>query len=215
MKTIVAVCVYDRFENISEWINCWKQCDTKNAELIIIHNYASHEDVVKFKSLCDDNNITYISRVNKGYDIGAFMDVCQGKITILEDCEYLLWCTDDTIPMSKDFIARYIRKMKDGIGVVCMDIATYPEVRIPIHFRTTGFMIRKSTALLLRFPEEIKTKVDCYMMEYEGENYFYKQITGMNLRVLMVDTPEKSPMWDKEHSRRGRSKEHRIVFPII
>ena len=46
-KIIIAVVVYDRFDNVVEWIRCFKMC-LSLGELIIIHNYKNEEDKIKY-----------------------------------------------------------------------------------------------------------------------------------------------------------------------
>ncbi len=210
MKIIVAVCVYDRFENVKEWLRCWKLCEQKNAELVIIHNYyGNEEELLKFKTICDADKIKYIPRNDKGYDVGSFKNACQENLKgFPNDWDYLLWCCDDTIPMSKDFIQPYLNKFKENIGVVCMEISS----EVKLHFRTTGFMLKKATANKLKFPIDIITKDDCYAMEHNSTYSFYCQIIKMGMRVLMVALPKESPLWDMGYLNRGRSKEHYSVF---
>ena len=53
-KTIVAIIVYDRLDNMKRWIDCWSQCDQSQAELVIIHNFKTYEDVAIYKSYCEE-----------------------------------------------------------------------------------------------------------------------------------------------------------------
>ena len=77
-KTLIIIIVWNRFENIKRWINCWKQCIQEGAELVILHNLETNND--RYSKLCKDNEITYVARENKGLDIGAFQDVCKERI---------------------------------------------------------------------------------------------------------------------------------------
>ena len=36
--TIVAIIVYNRYENIQRWIKCWAKCDQTDAQLVVIQN---------------------------------------------------------------------------------------------------------------------------------------------------------------------------------
>ena len=38
MKVVVALLVYNRFENLKHWLECWKLCDKENTEFRVIHN---------------------------------------------------------------------------------------------------------------------------------------------------------------------------------
>ncbi len=214
-KIIVAIIVHDRFENLIRWVNCWKLCDKREAELVIIHNYANDPDKAKFESYCYQNEIKYIPRVNIGFDIGAFQDLCKERLPGFDnDWNILLWITDDVIPMTKDFIAPFLFKLNEpGIGLSCMEISK--EV-VP-HVRTTGFCIRKETSLKLFFPADpITDKWQCYQFEHRGGDVkLVSQILKMGLKPVAVATIDKSPLWDiglKRSLRLNRWAEHEKAF---
>lgn len=209
MKIKVVVVVYDRLYNIQHWIQCWKKCVTNNAQLIIIHNTDIEQP--EYKQVVESNGHLYIQRPNIGYDIGAFQDVCRGRLNGFPEWDKMLWLTDDTYPMRYNFIDIFNNKMKPGIGVVCMKISG--EVRE--HIRTTGFMIDKSTARNITFiVDPIVTKMDCYMFEHKSwNNTFMQQIKRMKLKVIQVSENSISPLWDSMyHKRLKREEEHYKIF---
>lgn len=214
MRVIVAVIVYDRFKHIEEWCRCWKMCDTQDSELVIIHNSKNEEDKLKYKSLCESNNIVYICRKNIGMDIGALQDVCKGRLEEFPNqWDYLLWCTDDVIPMSKQFISHYIEKIqKPNIGVVCLEVSR----EVKLHIRTTGFIMSRSIADKIRFPvETVTSKEHCYDFEHRSKNAFYEQIKKMGKHVMQIHpTVKYSYLWDV-HIRGyfDRWEEHYKEFP--
>src|SRR5688572_4031522 len=119
MKVVVAVVVYDRFQNVQEWTRCFEQCDTHNAELVIIHNYKNEAEEHAYRSFCQRANVRYIARKNVGFDIGAFQDVCKDRLEEFpQDYEYLLWCTDDIFTMKKTFVQDFLAKFRDGVACV-------------------------------------------------------------------------------------------------
>lgn len=208
MKTIVSIIVYNRFDNLKLWLNCWDQCDQIDAELVVIHNQDQNSDNSKYHELCEKHNITYVGRQNKGMDIGAFSDVCKGIPGIKYD--NLIWITDDTIPMSKDFVKQFTSNLSDEVGLTCMEIANY---RAPLHVRTTGFCITKQVAEKLTF-NPIITKEDCYFFEHRGgDKTLMRQVELMGLKCVMISPLETSPLWDT-HNRPQlkRMAEHEKVF---
>lgn len=207
-KTIVAIIVYNRFDNLKLWLNCWDKCDQTDAELVVIHNQDQNSDNSKYHELCEKHNITYVGRQNKGMDIGAFSDVCKGIPGIKYD--NLIWITDDTIPMSKDFVKHFTSKLSDTVGLTCMEIANH---RAPLHVRTTGFCITKEVAEKLIF-NNITTKEDCYFFEHRGgDKTLMRQVELMGLKCVQIAPLETSPLWDT-HNRAHlkRMKEHQKVF---
>jgi GT2 family glycosyltransferase len=200
IDTLVVV-VYDRYQNLVKWFDILKQCE-RPKNVVVIHNYDSpHQE---YKKLCDDNNALYIHRQNIGFDIGCFQDVCMSRLPGFPDWNELLWCTDDTFPLSKDFINYF--SLQPGEGVRAMEISPY----VHQHIRTTGFSISKSTAQRLKFPADpITTKQHCYLFEHRGgRKTFMEQVKAMRLKVVMVASREKSPMFDTGYHRRlNRDKE--------
>ena len=212
MKILVTIVVYNRFVNLQRWLNCWKQCNTENSELIVIH---TGDEVQKFQTAC--NNIaTYIHRQNIGFDIGSFQDVCKERLQgFPNDWDYLLWCTDDTFPMTKDFIAPFVNIIDSHtVGLSCMQISKSKPGNI-VHVRTTGFCIPKEVANRLTFPADpIKTKQECYHFEHRGgKQILSEQIRSMVLDVVQVAPNASSPLWDSGFWKRlDRQREHDSVF---
>lgn len=209
MKTVVVVVVYDRFENLKLWLNCWDQCDKTDSELVVIHNNDNAiSEIRNYLSLCNDHGVTYIPRANIGYDIGAFKDVCEGKIKL--DFDRLIWATDDTIPMSKSFVQEFNKHIKGDVGLSCVEMS---KLRSPLHVRTTGFCINKQVATDLKF-NKVVTKEDCYQFEHRGGDYtLMKQVEAMGLKCIQIDKPEKGPLWDTGNRLRfQRWDEHHKVF---
>jgi hypothetical protein len=190
MKIIVVVVVFDRYENIAHWLNCWKYSEV--GELIVIHNYDGSE---KIKELCDKAGVKYIRRENKGFDIGAFQDVVKERLEGFDNnWDRMLWCCDDIFPMTKDFVTSYLRG-----GLVCTDLSPY----VKTHIRTTGFMIDKATSLKLTFDvDPVLTKKDCYNFEHQSRNAFYEQMIRMGVKVSQVSSRETAPLWDSGYKRR-------------
>lgn len=212
MKIKISVIIYNRFENLKRWLRCWGLCD-QNAELIIIHN--DNGEIQKFKTECDKAGVKYIRRENIGMDIGAFQDVCKERLPEFpNDWDYLLWITDDTIPMRKDFVSPFIEPLKTA-GLSCMQISKSNPGGI-WHVRTTGFCISKQTSLKLTFPADpIKTRQECYLFEHRGgKNTLCEQIRGMGLDCVQVAPNRMSPLFDTGYWKRlNREGEHEAIFP--
>jgi hypothetical protein len=214
MRIVVCVIVFNRYDNISRWLNCWKVCNQSNAELVILHNDNGESE--KFKSLCKLHSIRYIKRQNIGLDIGAFQDVVKERMAgFPNDWTHLLWCTDDVIPMTKNFIDPFIKTLQNkNVGLAAMQISKAMPSNI-IHVRTTGFCLRKETASKLQFPADpITTKHECYLFEHKaGPKTLCEQVRRMGLDVLQVAPATTSPLFDTGYWKRlNREDEHAEVF---
>lgn len=214
MKTIVAIIVYSRLENIRTWLRCWKQCDQTDAQLVVIHNVDNLNQAVPFKKLCDENRVHYITRGNIGMDIGAFQDVCRERLVgFPNDWDNLLWVTDDVLPMRRNFVSAFTERLDEITGAVCMEVSNI----IRRHIRTTGFCIKKAVALRLTFPADPVTNRDqCFIFEHR-ENCLFDQILNLRLCVQSasrgnVDT---APLWDHENTLHpNRQEEFNRMFPM-
>lgn len=208
MKTIVCVIVHSRFKNLIHWLECWQKCVQDDAQLVIIHNMDKWDERFVFLTVAAREK--YIGRVNIGYDIGAFQDLCKGRLKALKEWERVLWVTDDVFPCSLDFVKQFNDAMTEGVGVTCMEISQ----AVKPHIRTSGFMIDKTVAERLKFPADpVTTKRQCYEFEHMGSKAFYEQIIRMGLKVVQVAPNNKSPLWDSGYARKlDRRKEHEAIF---
>lgn len=220
IKTVVAVIIYDRFRNLQEWTRCWKMSETENAELVIIHNYKHSADLRIFSTHCASRGIKYISRPNRGFDIGAFQDVCKDRLPgFPTDYDYLLWCTDDIFPQRKTFIKEYLDCFSDpSVKAAAYELSK----EVHPHIRTTGFMLHKETLKHIKFNvDPITTKIQCYEFEHRDKvNSIVDQINRIGKAVQVGDV-ETGAMWDTGHRSREainrrsrREREHRQNFPI-
>lgn len=217
-KIIVAVIVYNRFDNVKEWIRCWKQSITDNCELVIIHNYRNLTDMRSYRELCVSNGIKYVPRENIGFDIGAFQDVCNYRLQHFPtDFEYLLWCTDDLLPQRKTFLQEYFAAFKPDVASVCYEISK----EVNPHIRTTGFMLKRGDLTKVKFNvDPITTKSQCYDFEHRDKtNSFVDQVRAKLGNPVQVCHVEHAPMWDTGHNSREakmrrsrREKEHTENF---
>jgi len=208
LKVVIAIVVYDRYKNIEKWLHCWKQCK-QNAELVIIHNYNEDE---RIKELCEANGVQYIRRKNIGFDIGAFQDVCRERLQGFPEFDYIIWLTDDVMPMSKDFVTPFIDAVKkNGVGLSCMKISK----EYAPHVRTSMFCVSKETSLKITFSvDPIVTKQDCYYFEHRGRiNTLTNQIRWMGLSCEQVGKDKDSLFWDTGFVKRlNRQKEWNDLF---
>lgn len=209
MKVYIAIVVYNRFQNVKHWLECWEKCDQQGAQVVVIHN--NDKEIERYQTLVEEAGGIYINRPNIGFDIGAFQDVCKSRLKGFPEWERVLWLTDDTFPMQEDFVKQFTNCMKPGVGVAAMKISKY----VTRHIRTTGFMIDRQTAERLEFPADpVVTKMECFYFEHKWKGkVFYDQIVNMGLQAVQVAEDEVSPLWDVGYHRRlKRDEEHRQRF---
>lgn len=207
-KTLIAIIVWTRFENLKRWIRCWNQCDQAGAELVVVHNL--EVDNKKYEDLCKDNGITYIPRANKGFDVGAFQDICKERLEGFPNkWDNLIWITDDCIPMAKDFVGQFLDSLSNGF-LPCYEISN----EVKPHIRTTGFLITKDISKKLIFPRDpIENREECYQFEHRSRTAFYEQVISMGKKPKMVADLKLSPLWDTGcRAHLNLMKKHEEIF---
>lgn len=222
MKIIVAVCVYNRYENIKKWITAWNQRELFEEEavwpeifereLIIIHNFNGDE---RIKQICEGANVSYVRRPNVGFDMGCVQDIFKERLPgVSNNWDYILWCADDTIPVRKDFLQQYVNTIiLPDCGCACMKISPHQT----LHVRTSGWMISKETSRKIQFPADpITTKMHCYQMEHKGGRLnLINQIRELGLDVRQVAKDSVAPLWDSGYWRRlNRGHEFYEAFGV-
>lgn len=220
-KIIYAVIVYDRFDNLREQVRSWSMCETQNAQMVVIHNYDSQQAKESYKSFCDEMGIHYVPRDNVGFDIGAFQDVCNERLEgFPSDWDYIIWVTDDTLPMRKDFVHSFISPLQkdSSIGITAMEICESQntrKVKAKKHIRTTGFALSKELSRSIEFPRDpVRTKEDCYAFEHRSDNILMDQMNRIGLKSVQITPIDVSPLWDQGRPAQAKRKaEHYKIFP--
>lgn len=211
-KTIVVIIVWNRFENLRLWINCWNQCEKAGAEMVIVHNLEKEND--RYAQLCADNGIKYVPRNNIGFDLGAFQDVCGERLAgFPNNWDRMIWITDDCIPMSKTFVKDYLDKYAEG-KIPCYEISDVHKT----HVRTTGFSVTKEISKQLKFPADpMLTREHCYEFEHRGKSSLYAQIIGMGkIPAMLHPDLSQSPLWDVGvRGYLNLMRKHESIFPPI
>jgi hypothetical protein len=198
IKVVVCVVIYNRIKNLKRWLEIWEKLNPENAELRIIHNVHPENNRENFSAIVGNRkNVKYIPRMNIGMDIGAFQDVCGNRLQGFDNnFEFLIWFTDDTMPIKNNFIDVYLRHFENPlVGLTCYEIS--PQIKK--HVRTTGFCLRIQTLFKIKFEvHQIKTKQDCYQFEHRSEKNLMNQIISMGLTVLQIAPIKSSPVYDTE-----------------
>lgn len=212
-KILIAVVIYDRFENLKRWVQSWKQCEQMGAELVIIHNCIPDIDPAPWLEYCKVNGTKYIQRANVGFDTGPFQDIVMNRLCTEIGWDTILWATDDTIPMRKSFLQEYVKTLSEPYaGVACMEMSDV----VSTHVRTTGMMLKKSVTDRFYFPcNAITSKDDCYHFEHTGgKDTMTNQIIRMGLRIIKVSEIGSSPLWDTDKTDLDRWGEFYSAFQI-
>jgi hypothetical protein len=175
MKVLAGMIVYSRTNTVSWWMRAWHNAEKYgDAKLLVVHNHdgdrpPSHQRV----NIGQWKPDYYYARANRGQDIGALRDVIAARR--YDPWDVLFWAVDDNVPMRKDFLRAFIKPFEDDpkiglVGNYWVKGSFYPfyKVKVPDHFRTSCFAIRREAAMQLCFPSDLSTKWGCYTFEWLG-----------------------------------------------
>ncbi|AMV24178.1 hypothetical protein VT84_07260 [Gemmata sp. SH-PL17] len=203
-KTLVGLVVYDRSANADRWLAAWHRSARGPARLAVVHN-RDRADPVATRAITAGRPDAYVPRENVGFDIGALQDVVTGRFAgALPDWEYLLWCTDDFVPVRPDFLLRFMDKARDpGVGLVAGRFGYWPGrwsgLESERHCRTAGFLVRRDVAARLRFPvAKVVTRDQCLAFEHRP-GHLMEQVLALGYRVADLGDPDARVMWDADH----------------
>jgi hypothetical protein len=146
IRPLVGVVVFERTFEIDKWLKAWNNANHYGAKIAVFHTYNGDEpDAEQKANILKHNPDFYIPVPNSKGDLGAFADLCSGKIKVDFDWNNLFWYTDDVLPIHKDFIYPMIFEMlKPGMG---MTGGWYNDSNI----RTVNFAISREAMERLDF----------------------------------------------------------------
>jgi hypothetical protein len=206
-RTLVVVVVHDRVRNVERWLAAWRRSDRGGARIAIVHNQDT-PDPAAVAAVHRGRPDAYLPRENAGFDIGAFQDVVRGRFDDrLPSWDFLLWCTDDFLPLRPDFLVRFLGRAADPrVGLVAARYGYWPghhsgrvEER---HCRTVGFLVRREVAARLRFPaDRVTTREECLAFEHR-QGHLMEQVLGMGYLAPSLDDDAARVMWDTGHEQR-------------
>jgi len=193
-KNLICVIVYTREDNIKRWLQCWERSDTKDSQLMVIHNQDDLSVVSPLKQLCEKAGVIYQPRQNIGMDIGALKDICTNTINHPE-FDYLLWFTDDVLPIRPSFITEFVNRAKSGVSYYRI----YEDKNYQAHIRSVAFCLKKEVIDKLVFKDYI-TKSDCYGFEFgDRKTCLYCQMVKLGIDLSNNEPYNISSVWDTNH----------------
>jgi hypothetical protein len=158
-------------------MRAWKNAEKYgDAKLVVVHNHdGEHPPGDQRYNIGQWKPDYYYPRKNYGEDIAAFRDLL--RESKYDPWDVLFWAVDDNIPMRKDFLRAFIEPFEKhpNLGLVGNywvkgSFYSYYKAKVPDHFRTSCFAIRREAAMRLYFPAQFKSKWDCYAFEWMGQD---------------------------------------------
>lgn len=196
-ERLVCVVTHDRKECVSRWLRAWNNSERCGAKVAVLHACDSEDPPEDQKeNILAHHPDFYIPFKNSPLrDMGALRIVIRDAAG-LPEWKQLFWFTDDLIPMRKDFLVPFVRKLKDEVGLVaqCYEPIHESYEALPghgclPHIRTVGYALSREAADTLVFPEVGEDRDKPYLFEHGRvglyENHILKQVTdnGFDLEL--------------------------------
>ncbi len=193
-RTLVVLTTYNRPQLTELWLNAWKKSHIPdNTSLLVVQNCDFFPPPTTLYNLIHEAKPDYYAaHQNVGQDIAVFKDTVRDPR--FSNFDIIFHCTDDHIPMRKDFLHAFIQPFEHNSSLALVgnhfvrgDFYDWPGGKVNDHYRTSCFAIRAAVARKLRFPRVIVNKWDCYAFEwYDEENNMTAQICNMGYTMMPV-----------------------------
>lgn len=201
IEKLVCVVTHNRKEIVSKWLRAWNNADKCGAKIAVLHAFDGEEP-----SNDERDNILqwrpdyYIPFRNNPAtkDMQALMLVIKDFVKV-PNWNYLFWFTDDCMPMKKDFLKSFDKKIQMpqvGIVTFCYEPNHSGDTGgcILPHIRTIGYALKRESADKLSFPTVGLEKDRPYLFEHgrKGlyEDHILNQIVkaGFSCKAAYSDT---------------------------
>ena len=188
-EKLVCVVTYNRKELISKWLRAWHNSDKCGAKIAVLHAFDGESP-----SMDEMGNILagkpdyYIPFKNTDLrDMQALILVIR-DMAHLPEWKYLFWFTDDCMPMRRDFLRPFDRKIRiPGVGLVSQCYEPKPKEyqgdAILPHIRTIGYALRREAADKLTFPTLGFEKERPYLFEHGRKGFYEDHILNQVLKA--------------------------------
>jgi len=188
-EKLVCVVTHNRKDIVSKWLRAWNNADKFGAKVAVLHAFDGEEPPKdEVDNILKWNPDFYIPFRNT-----ALRDMQALKLVIkdlagLPDWRYLFWFTDDCMPMRRDFLEPFDRKIQlpnVGLVTLCYEPKRNndnPGCLIP-HIRTIGYALRREVADHIEFPMVGPEKDRPYLFEHGRRGVFEDHILNQVLKA--------------------------------
>ena len=188
-EKLVCVVTYNRKELIAKWLRAWNNSDKCGAKIAVLHSFDGDEPPKdEMDNILAGHPDYYIPFKNTDLrDMQAFVLVVR-DMAKLPEWKYLFWFTDDCMPMRKDFLRPFDRKIRiPTVGLVAQCYEPKPKEyagdAIMPHIRTIGYALRREAADKLTFPTVGFEKERPYLFEHGRKGFYEDHILNQVLKA--------------------------------
>lgn len=188
IERLVCVVTHNRKDIISRWLRSWNNSEKFGAKIAVLH--ACDDDTPDPDEM---NNILaygpdfYIPFKNCDLRDMMALHLVLRDAAGLPDWRSVFWFTDDMMPMRRDFLSPFVRKLVGNVGLVaqCYEpihqgYVESPGVGCLPHIRTVAYALTRESSDRLVFPYVANDRDRPYLFEHGRvglyEDHILKQV---------------------------------------
>lgn len=201
-ERLVCVVTHDRKELVGRWLRAWNNSDRFGAKVAVLHacdgDLPDHDEMNNILSYAPDFYIPFRN--------GALRDMLALHLVLrnaagLPEWDSVFWFTDDMMPMRKDFLSPFVRKLSGDVGLVAQCYEPRHELYdeapgsgcLP-HIRTVAYALSRPAADELVFPSVGSESDRPYLFEHGRvglyDRHILKQVTEAGYKFALCHSDE-------------------------
>jgi hypothetical protein len=188
IERLVCVVTHNRKETVGRWLRAWSNSEKFGAKLAVLHafdgDFPDHDEMNNILAYAPD---FYIPFKNCGLRDMLALHLVLRDAAGLPKWQSVFWFTDDMMPMRKDFLSPFVKKLVGNVGLVshCYEprhpnYVESPGVGCLPHIRTVAYALTRESSGALVFPSIGAEHEKPYLFEHGRvgfyENHILKQI---------------------------------------
>lgn len=118
VKPLLCIQVYDRAEDVKNWINVWKKSIKFGGKLLIVQNYDETKECIETSKIIEQLNPDFYWKRKNDNQLLHIFELVENKFKINYDWNVLFTFIDDIYPLRKDFLWPMIIQFHDeNLGI--------------------------------------------------------------------------------------------------
>ena len=201
-EKLVCVVTHNRKELVGRWLRAWNNAEKFGSKIAVLHACdGDHPDIDEM-----NNILAYAPDFYIPFKNGPLRDMMALHLVLrdavgLPSWDRLFWFTDDMMPMRKDFLSPFVKKLAGKVGLVAQcyepihdDYVDSPGSGCLPHIRTVAYALTRESSDVLVFPSVGSEPDRPYLFEHGRvglyESHVLKQITDAGYEFALCHSDD-------------------------
>ena len=202
LDRLVCVVTHNRKETVGRWLRAWNNAEKFGAKIAVFHACdgaePDHDEMANILSYAPDFYIPF--RNSRLRDMRA-LHLALNDLAGLPPWKSIFWFTDDMMPMKRDFLRPFVKKLNGNVGLVAQcyeprheSYSESPGLGCLPHIRTVAYALSRPAAESIVFPNVGDEHEKPYLLEHGRvglyENHILKQVTDAGYDFALCHSEE-------------------------